>query len=129
MAKGMRRLLAGICLCVLHSAPSFACNALWVRATGGEIKVFGKWRAFEPNAVTVECGSATSLPLYTQAGSFLRVGSELILRYDGIRLEINALAVKFEILPHPSVPQSCLIGNGDALRDVRIDIGPAAIGH
>jgi len=84
--------------------------------------MFGKWREFEPNAVTVECGTTTSLPLYARAGSLFRMGTELLLTYDGVRLRINALAVNVDLVPSPSWQETYILNDDIAFRNVRIDV-------
>lgn len=117
-----RNLILVLGLIILPAASSIACDPIWIRATSGEVRMFGKWREFEANAVAVECGAATSLPLYARAGALFRIGTELNLTYDGIRLRINALAVNFEVVPSPSVQETFILNDDIAFRNVRIDV-------
>jgi hypothetical protein len=121
--KMFRKSLLTLGLLILYSGLTIACDPVWVRATSGEIRIFGKWREFEANAVTVQCGTAAGLPLYARAGTLFRVGSELILAYDGVRLRINALAVNVDLVPNPSAQETYMLNDGIAFRNVRIDVG------
>jgi hypothetical protein len=120
--KMSRTLFLALGLFFLHNAYAIACDPIWVRATSGEIRMFGTWREFEPNAVMAECGATTSLPLYARAGSLFRIGTELVLTYDGVRLRINALAVNVELVPSPSGQEAYILNDGIAFRNVRIDV-------
>lgn len=120
--KMSRTLVLALGLFFLHNAYAIACDPIWVRATSGEVRMFGKWREFEANAVTVDCGSATSLLLYARASALFRIGTELNLTFDGVRLRINALAVNFEVVLSPSGQETYILRDDIAFRNVRIDV-------
>jgi hypothetical protein len=100
------------------------CTPLWVRISGGEARIFGRWKSVQQSSIIVDCGIDSEIPITPAKNKTFGLSGGVFLHYDGATLDIYSMGFAYKVFPTPRSGDTYFLNN-EFMRSVRIDVAPA----